>query len=216
MTAVARKKGGGSFFAVELPMGFMTTPFLEDIKRECPEQLSPSIRDLSPGSVAGDFSALPQCDDGEKWESTTTATMGRRVTNILCVDDSTISRKITMRTLQSMGYKCFEAVDGIDCLEVFDKLRKDGISMDAILMDFEMPRMNGPTAVKELKLRNVTCPIIGITGNVLAEDQNIFLTSGAYQVLTKPLSMTLLEEAFGKFADESSAPIEAAFSVQFL
>ncbi|KAJ1424278.1 hypothetical protein B484DRAFT_363533 [Ochromonadaceae sp. CCMP2298] len=67
-----------------------------------------------------------------------------------------------------------------------------------ILMDFEMPRMNGPTATKTLRDMGCDLPIVGVTGNVLAEDQQFFLDHGLNYVLRKPLSVELLRETIDK------------------
>ncbi|KAJ1433776.1 hypothetical protein B484DRAFT_447076 [Ochromonadaceae sp. CCMP2298] len=67
-----------------------------------------------------------------------------------------------------------------------------------ILMDFEMPRMNGPTATKTLRDMGCDLPIVGVTGNVLAEDQQFFLDHGLNYVLRKPLSVELLKETIDK------------------
>jgi len=54
--------------------------------------------------------------------------------------------------------------------------------------------MNGPDAARSLREEGIYTPIIGVTGNVLAEEQNHFLSSGANRVLRKPLSLPLLEK----------------------
>lgn len=69
---------------------------------------------------------------------------------------------------------------------------------DFVLMDFEMPIMNGPTATKELRNMGFNVPIIGITGNVLPQDVEMFLSHGANAVLAKPLTLLALEEAIEK------------------
>ncbi|KAJ1433368.1 CheY-like superfamily [Ochromonadaceae sp. CCMP2298] len=70
--------------------------------------------------------------------------------------------------------------------------------MDLILMDFEMPRMNGPTATKTLRDMGCDLPIVGLTGNVLAEDLQFFMEHGLNFVLTKPLTAELLLETIDK------------------
>ena len=62
--------------------------------------------------------------------------------------------------------------------------------------DFEMPRMNGPDATEKIRELGFQALIIGVTGNVLAEDVNFFLSKGANRVLPKPVSMDLLNEAW--------------------
>ena len=65
---------------------------------------------------------------------------------------------------------------------------------DLILMDYEMPVMNGPTAAATLKSLGFNVPIIGITGNVLVEDQDKFIAHGAYKVLAKPVDLVKLQD----------------------
>jgi CheY-like chemotaxis protein len=59
-------------------------------------------------------------------------------------------------------------------------------------MDFEMPVMNGPSATARLRELGCACLIVGVTGNVLPTDVNIFRDHGADAVLTKPLVLETL------------------------
>lgn len=59
-----------------------------------------------------------------------------------------------------------------------------------------MPRLNGPDATQKLRELGFKELIIGVTGNVLSEDVNFFLSKGANRVLPKPVSMDLLNEAW--------------------
>lgn len=63
----------------------------------------------------------------------------------------------------------------------------------AILMDFMMPNMDGPTATKQIRDMGYTGVIIGVTGNALPSDVLQFLTSGADRVLLKPMDMDMLQ-----------------------
>ncbi len=67
---------------------------------------------------------------------------------------------------------------------------------DAILMDFVMPVMNGPMATSEIRKLGYTGPIMGVTGNVLAQDRDTFMAAGASHYFTKPLDVTLIVQAF--------------------
>ena len=106
-------------------------------------------------------------------------------------------RKLLCRLLSNLGCRCTQAENGVECLEaVHRNLRRHSLPpFDFILMDFEMPRMTGPEAASALRGEGVFTPIIGVTGNVLPEDQQHFLLSGANVVLRKPLSLPLLEKA---------------------
>jgi two-component system capsular synthesis sensor histidine kinase RcsC len=61
-------------------------------------------------------------------------------------------------------------------------------------MDFVMPNMNGPDATRAIRLLGYTGPIVGLTGNALAEDKVIFMKAGTTDVLIKPLKMSLLQK----------------------
>ena len=112
----------------------------------------------------------------------------RRIVNILVVDDVALNRKIVCRLMRGEGYVCFEAVDGQECVD-YMKRSEEGTQdpVDLILMDYEMPRMNGPTATEVLISLGIRVPVIGITGNALKEDFDFFMDHGALAVLAKPL-----------------------------
>lgn len=126
------------------------------------------------------------------------------IKRILVVDDVAVCRKVLRRTLTVSGYECFEAVDGQDCLDKMEALSLDHIDVDLILLDFEMPRMNGPTAARKLRDSGCTIPIIGVTGNVLEKDTDFFLSQGADKVLFKPLAIDLLRTAVFNAATSQS------------
>ena len=70
---------------------------------------------------------------------------------------------------------------------------------DAILMDFMMPNMDGPTATKFLRESGYNGIILGITGHVLPSDIDYFIANGANRVLLKPLDMKLLQISLKDF-----------------
>ena len=63
----------------------------------------------------------------------------------------------------------------------------------AILMDFVMPNMDGPTATKEIRALGYTAPIYGVTGNTLDTDVEFFIESGADKVLPKPFDKGIFD-----------------------
>ena len=125
---------------------------------------------------------------------------------LLVVDDSSMSRKVVCRMLRGNGFTCIEAFDGIDCLEKYAACSKE-MSIGAILMDFEMPRMNGPTAARELRNRGVLVPIIGLTGNVLKEDVDVFIDHGADAVLRKPFNLHEFHDIISSHGDKQEKEV---------
>ncbi|KAJ1435092.1 CheY-like superfamily, partial [Ochromonadaceae sp. CCMP2298] len=108
---------------------------------------------------------------------------------LLVVDDAMMSRKMLVRLLCAKKYTCVQAEDGLQALEVYRELLGRGGRLDAVLMDFEMPQMNGPTATWHLRQLGYSGLVIGVTGNVLPDDVSYFLSQGADYVLRKPLHM---------------------------
>lgn len=127
----------------------------------------------------------------------------RKITNILVVDDVALNRKIVCRLMRGEGYVCFEAADGQECVDYMKRCQEGTQEpVDLILMDYEMPRMNGPTATEVLISSGILVPVIGITGNALKDDFEFFINHGALAVLTKPLAVPGLSVWIDKLNSE--------------
>ena len=90
--------------------------------------------------------------------------------DVLVVDDSRLNRKMLMKFLQKDGHRCTEAEDGLEAIvKVKERIDSSnglcGKPFDAILMDFIMPNMDGPTATRQLRTMGYTGIIFGVTGN---------------------------------------------------
>ena len=110
------------------------------------------------------------------------------VYRLLLVDDSQLNRKMLSRVMVSEGHLCEEAEDGQQALE---RVAASPSPYDAILMDFMMPVMDGPSATKRIREMGYTGKIFGCTGNALQADIEIFKTAGANEVLLKPMQVHL-------------------------
>ena len=111
---------------------------------------------------------------------------------ILIVDDAASNRKMLRRLLESRSYDCDDAEDGdqaVDMVRASMMVGSDGV-YDVIIMDYQMPVMDGVTATSEIRRMGYRNIIIGATGNVLSRDIHAFLSSGADIVLMKPLSIS--------------------------
>jgi signal transduction histidine kinase/CheY-like chemotaxis protein len=117
--------------------------------------------------------------------------------NLLVVDDSGLNRKLLCKLLRASGHTCEEAADGRYAVEKV-KARMASASggastYDAILMDFVMPNMDGPTATEIIRGLGYSGPIFGVTGNALGSDVNYFISHGADAVLAKPFDYQLFK-----------------------
>jgi CheY-like chemotaxis protein len=136
--------------------------------------------------------------------------MAKSKLKILVVDDVKSNRKLLRRILENKGHECFEAEDGVECMELLEANDAGETSFDSILLDYEMPRMDGPTTAKEIRCTLVDddINIIGVTGNVLPDDVQFFLNCGANAVLSKPVKikeLTKLWEDQGILANPESS-----------
>jgi CheY-like chemotaxis protein len=109
--------------------------------------------------------------------------------HVLVVDDAASNRKIVSRLLKSRGFICHEAENGQECV---DKVLAGEHPYKFILLDSDMPVMNGPSAARQLRDNKCDLLIIGVTGNVLPEDIEYFMSQGANIVMSKPLDVDLL------------------------
>ncbi|KAJ1438103.1 histidine kinase-like ATPase [Ochromonadaceae sp. CCMP2298] len=125
---------------------------------------------------------------------------------LLVVDDAKSNRKLLVRILQGKGYVCREAGDGQQALDVYQQMCADGTPPTAVLMDFEMPVMNGPTATKQLREMGCGSYIVGVTGNVMQADIDVFMQAGADSVLAKPMRIEIFDGMMASLGAKSSNP----------
>ncbi|MFW5758186.1 MAG: response regulator [Bacteroidota bacterium] len=103
---------------------------------------------------------------------------------ILLVEDKVVNQKVISLMLQSMQHKVTLAVNGEDALQKY----KPG-SFDLILMDIQMPVMDGITATEKLKekYKKGLPPIVGLSANAFEGDREKYMKKGMDEYLTKPV-----------------------------
>lgn len=102
---------------------------------------------------------------------------------ILIVDDEPGGLKVLSANLTLEGYDVELALSGIEALEKIDK--KD---YDLILLDYQMPKMNGLELLKNIRAKGIEIPVIMITAFSTIENAVEAMKNGAYNYLTKPLN----------------------------
>jgi CheY-like chemotaxis protein len=109
--------------------------------------------------------------------------------NILLVDDIEVNRKIASLMLKKLGYQADFATNGIEAIEALKNK-----SYDIVLMDIEMPEMDGIEATKIIRERWHNNPkIIAVTA--LANCRELCLEAGADDFISKPLNMQDLRDS---------------------
>ncbi|KAJ3671506.1 hypothetical protein LUZ60_007585 [Juncus effusus] len=128
---------------------------------------------------------------GDKLEKA--SSMGKR--NILLVEDMEINRALVRRLVKELNVGLEEAKNGKEAVDLIQK----GRIYDLILMDKEMPIMDGHEATRKLRLLGVTTPIVALSSNSLQSDQDLFIQGGADEFQPKPLSREKLEQILTKY-----------------
>lgn len=128
----------------------------------------------------------------------------KRRLRILVVDDIVTNRKLLYRLLERNGHECSMAENGEVAVEMVRQsmLSNDKVTIrlyDCILMDYEMPVLNGPNATEKIREMGCDVLIIGITGNTLSDDVQHFESKGANKVLAKPVKLDVLENLFVEY-----------------
>ncbi|WP_405807669.1 response regulator transcription factor [Streptomyces sp. NBC_00210] len=117
-------------------------------------------------------------------------TTPREGDRILIVDDEPAVREALQRSLAFEGYETEVAVDGIDALT-----RAEAYAPDLIVLDIQMPRMDGLTAARRLRAAGSTTPILMLTARDTVGDRVTGLDAGADDYLVKPFE---LDELFAR------------------
>lgn len=117
--------------------------------------------------------------------------------NVLIVDDSKMDRTLMQKALEPLGVSVFEATNGVEALDLLKTKDKD---IDAMLIDIEMPKMDGYTLAGEIrkysKYRNL--PLIAVTSRTSKTDRLRGVEVGMTEYITKPYSPEYLENVVRK------------------
>jgi PAS domain S-box-containing protein len=119
--------------------------------------------------------------------------------NVLYAEDIFINQKIISMMLNNIGCSVDIAFNGAEAIEKFDQSK-----YDVIIMDIQMPVMDGITAVKELKKKYRTLPpIIGLSANAMEGDAERYISEGLDDYLSKPITSQML---YSKLIKWTSVP----------
>jgi signal transduction histidine kinase/CheY-like chemotaxis protein len=116
----------------------------------------------------------------------------RHPLRILLAEDNVVNQKLALRILQRMGYRADLASNGIEALESIQRQ-----TYDVVLMDVQMPEMDGLEATRRICARWPTGRprIIAMTANAMQGDRDMCLAAGMDDYITKPIRVERLVEA---------------------
>ena len=123
---------------------------------------------------------------------------------VLVAEDNEINQLLLSAMLEKLGVEFQIVTDGKQAVtEVAEAASKDE-PYDMILMDIQMPEMDGYEASRELRSAGARLPIIALTANAFPEDRDRALNSGMQGHLSKPVSLEQLQEALGSHLPSQS------------
>jgi GAF domain-containing protein/CheY-like chemotaxis protein len=117
----------------------------------------------------------------------------RHPLRILLAEDNVVNQKLALRILQQMGYRADLASNGLEAVESVERQ-----TYDVVLMDVQMPEMDGLEATREICKRwtpQQRPRIVAMTANAMQGDRDLCLAAGMDDYLTKPIRVERLMEA---------------------
>ena len=124
-----------------------------------------------------------------------------RGTRILLTEDNDLNAEIATELLQEEGCTVDRAKDGVECVDMLEKAANGTYRL--ILMDIQMPVMNGYDAAKKIRRmedpQKANIPIIAMTANAFSEDKQAALDAGMNDHIAKPINMNVLVPTLRKY-----------------
>ena len=127
---------------------------------------------------------------------------------VLVAEDNLVNQKVVKAHLSALGYEADIVRDGLEALDAL----QDGHRYAAVIMDGQMPRMDGYEAARAQRAREAETgqarvPIIALTAHAMAGDERTAFAAGMDDYLTKPFTQKQLQRALARWAarPESSA-----------
>ena len=122
-------------------------------------------------------------------------------TRILLTEDNDLNAEIATELLQEEGCTVDRAKDGVECVDMLEKAANGTYQL--ILMDIQMPVMNGYDAAKKIRRmedpQKADIPIIAMTANAFSEDRQAALDAGMNDHIAKPINMSILVPTIQKY-----------------
>ena len=164
------------------------TTFTMMLPMENSEKTDASVKEETMGNHENDRN-----DDSRQW--------GKLSGHVLVAEDNESNQMLIRILLEKMGLNVTVVEDGNYVLE-----RVNAEQYDVILMDIQMPNMNGCEATKLLRQKKIEIPVIAITANVMKGDEQKCLDAGCNDYLSKPLRKEQLYDLLSKYLAKKGEP----------
>ena len=123
--------------------------------------------------------------------------------NILVAEDNPVNQELIMAMVNKAGHDCSLARDGSQAVDCVMEARRGGHPFDMVLMDMQMPNMDGlqaARAIRDAGIHAEELPILAVTANAYPDDIQKCVIAGMQAHLSKPLRLNALSAAIGQWA----------------
>ena len=115
--------------------------------------------------------------------------------SILLAEDNGVNQKVALRILQRLGYTADVVANGAEAVAAVRDRAGRGRPYDLVLMDIQMPELDGLDATRQIRAADVVQPrIVALTANAMRGDREACLDAGADDYLAKPIKMESLRD----------------------
>jgi PAS domain S-box-containing protein len=211
-TTINSRKDGG-----DMPMIMLTCGAQREIRESSHKFIAMLTKPVKPSqlynTMLSQFSTQTKLAVSTQGRNAAEKNLAERLPlRILLAEDNQVNQKVARALLNSLGYDCDLACNGV---EVLDALQQH--SYDVVLMDMQMPRMDGLEATRRIRRdfsRQEQPRIIAMTANAMVGDREMCLAAGMDDYLSKPVKTNELERALKRCtpiaAEKTVEPEKAA------
>ncbi len=152
---------------------------------------------------APESGACPRDSSQDWWTTDQPRDNGQRCLKVLLAEDNRINQVLVVSLLEEWGHEVEVANDGVEALQKLERER-----FDLVLMDVEMPNMDGVEATRVVREREKGTgrhmPIVAMTAHAMTGDRERYLASGMDSYISKPVQPKKLLEVLGSLAGRPS------------
>ncbi|MCC6540178.1 MAG: response regulator [Bryobacterales bacterium] len=120
---------------------------------------------------------------------------------VLIAEDNLVNQKVALRLLATLGFEAEIAANGAEALAALGRAQ-----YALVLMDCQMPEMDGFEATRRIRASGSAIPIIAMTANAMKGDRELCLEAGMDDYLTKPISLAALDAALKQWSAPAAVP----------